>query len=113
MESHLNPSEEALKAIFLQTIRSQMSNEERAAQAFSSLIALGADNAECIATAALEHLQAGAPIPPLFSPMDEAVFWADMATPGELDAYCLASFNRMAPQRQGAFLSFVDRGMAA
>ena len=55
----------------------------------------------------------GSPIAPLFNHMDEAVFWADMAAPDELDAYCLASFNRMAPARQSAFLGFVLGRQAA
>jgi hypothetical protein len=50
---------------------------------------------------------------PLFNYMDQAAFWADMATPDELDAYALASFNRMAPQRQAAFLGFVQGRAAA
>jgi hypothetical protein len=45
--------------------------------------------------------------------MDQAVFWADMAEADELDAYCLASFNRMAPQRQAAFLGFIQGRAAA
>ena len=53
------------------------------------------------------------PQAPLFNHMDQAAFWADMAEPDELDAYCLASFNRMHPARQSAFLAFVQRKAAA
>ncbi len=59
------------------------------------------------------HSKAGLPISYLFSVMDEAAFWADMAAPEELDAYCLASFQRMRPERQKAFLEFVQGGTAA
>jgi hypothetical protein len=45
--------------------------------------------------------------------MDDAAFWADMAEPGELEAYCLASFKRMIPARQMDFLAFVQRRAAA
>lgn len=55
----------------------------------------------------------GQPIAPLFNHMDEAAFWADLATPVELDAYCLASFNAMQPSRQAAFLDFVQERKAA
>lgn len=55
-----------------------------------------------------------APIAPLISYMDEAAFWADMAEPDALDAYCLATFNAMHPARQAAFLDYIaDLGRAA
>jgi hypothetical protein len=53
------------------------------------------------------------PLPPLVNYMNEASFWADRAAPTELDAYCLATFNRMAPDRQAAFLDFIQRRAAA
>lgn len=67
-----------------------------------------ADGAFCAA-----HVLAGPPISYLFSVMEEAAFWADMAAPEELDAYCLASFERMAPERQTAFLEYVQGRTAA
>ena len=72
---------------------------------------------EALALACTFHLPAvtvgvGAPVAPLRSAMDDATFWADMADAEELEAYCLASFNRMAPHRQAAFLNFA-RGRAA
>ncbi|MGX9352356.1 hypothetical protein ACS3QZ_14235 [Shimia sp. W99] len=56
------------------------------------------------------HGGAGAPIPPLFSFMDEAVFWAQMAARDELKAYLLASYNHLPEQDQAAFLDFVQKG---
>jgi hypothetical protein len=60
------------------------------------------------ATAAL--MGAGMPTAPLISHMDEAVFWADLATRAELKAYALACFNRLRPTDQAAFLGHVNRG---
>lgn len=60
-----------------------------------------------ILEAALISMAAGAPIPALLGVMDQASFWADFATPAELDAYALACVNRMAPKRKAAFLAYV------
>lgn len=87
--------------------------QERAALAFSALRALDLETAELTVTAALYGSQAGMPMAVLCNPMTEASFWADCASTAELDAYALACFNRMAPPRQSAFLSFVQRRAAA
>lgn len=50
----------------------------------------------------------GMPIAAFDGVVDEAAFWADMAEPDELDAYCLACFNRMEANRQKQFLSYVS-----
>lgn len=96
---------------------SRLSEAERAAFAFSTLSSLPDDHAIATVKAVLgvdlEGHGAGMPQAPLFSHMDQAAFWADMAEPDALDAYCLASFNRMAPARQAAFLSFVQRRAVA
>ena len=65
------------------------------------------EDAALIMAAALADLAAGMPIAPLIGAMDEAAFWADLATPSELDAYALACTNRMAPTRRTAFLAYV------
>lgn len=85
---------------------------ERAALAFSALMSMDPDDALMTAESALKR-GAGPPIAPLFGFMDEAAFWADMAEPSELDAYCLACFKRMTPSRQSDFLAFVQSQMAA
>ncbi len=56
---------------------------------------------------------AGPPIAPLFGYMDEAAFWADLAEPAELEAYCLASFRAMSRERQAEFLDYVQGRSAA
>lgn len=93
-------------------LRARLTPRQRASLAFASLQSLDHDLAYQTAEAAMGR-DAGSPIAPLFNHMDEAAFWADMATPDELDAYALASFNRMAPQRQAAFLGFIRRRAAA
>ncbi|MFD2857547.1 hypothetical protein ACFSZS_26350 [Seohaeicola zhoushanensis] len=76
--------------------------------AFMSLRALGGDTA--VETAHLALIQgAGQPQAPLFSFKDQATYWADMAEPAELEAYCLASFKKMSPARQAKFLEYVSR----
>ncbi len=84
---------------------------ERAALGFATLNSLDAEQARMTAAASLGA--AGEPLPPFLGAMDEARDWAAWATPTELDAYCLAAFQRMAPDRQAAFLRFVQRRAAA
>lgn len=93
-------------------LQARLDPRQRAALAYMALKSLDQGDAILTAKTALTE-GAGSPIAPLFNHMDEAVFWADMAAPNELDAYCLASFNRMAPARQSAFLGFVLGRQAA
>lgn len=69
-------------------------------------------DAALIMERALSDMARGMPIAPLLSAMDEAAFWADLATPVELKAYALACFNRLSVTDQGAFLAYVQRGAA-
>lgn len=97
-------------------LQARLSPPERAALAYVALRALAPHDAESVALAALGAVSAppsGQPIAPLLSCMDEAAFWADMATPDEREAYCLASFKAMPYERQCAFLDFVHGRQAA
>lgn len=96
---------------FKTILQARLSPSERAALAFVALKSLDPDDAVATADAALP-VGMCAPVAPVFNHMDEAAFWADTAEPEALDAYCLASFNRMAPGRQAAFMDFV-KGRAA
>lgn len=93
-------------------LEARLTVHERAALAFTGLKALDREAALITASAALST-GAGQPNAPLFSYMDQAAFWADMADPVELDAYALACFNRMTPSRQSAFLEFIKEGAVA
>lgn len=66
-----------------------------------------------IMAAALGDLSAGMPDAPLFSFMDAASHWADLASEAELKSYLLACWSRLSPQAQGAFLRHIGRGAAA
>ena len=62
----------------------------------------------------LDELRPGWPqVPFLCGVMEEAAFWADMASRVELKAYCLATFQRMTPADQAAFLGYVQQKEAA
>lgn len=61
----------------------------------------------------LNHFSAGTPIPAFGSVMAEASDWASWASTPELKAYTLASYNRMNPADQQAFLGFVQGRAAA
>jgi hypothetical protein len=88
-------------------LRARLDARQRAALAFMALKSLDRVDAVQVAESALAE-GAGQPIAPLFNAMDEAAFWADMAAPDELEAYCLASFNAMPAPRKAAFLDFVQ-----
>ena len=85
----------------------------RASIAWAALRTLPDDVADLVIEADSELRGAGQPIPAFYGEMAEAVFWASMASSRELDAYCLACFDRMAPARQAAFLGHVQRRVAA
>jgi hypothetical protein len=100
-------------SMFTAIVLLRLDDAERTEMAYAALRSLHPDHVEDTLEAALGRSGAGMPQAPLFNHMDQAVFWADMAEADELDAYCLASFNRMAPQRQLAFLGFVRERAAA
>lgn len=60
-----------------------------------------------------EGLRAGDPIPAFGHIMAQANFWANLASRAERKAYCAASFARLSPADQSAFLSFAERQVAA
>ncbi len=90
-------------------LQAQLDQQQREALAYMALKSLSYDAAKSIAEGVLDN-GAGQPNAPLLNYMDEALFWADMALPEELDAYCLASFGQMDPARQAAFLEHVQGG---
>lgn len=93
-------------------IAARLSDQQRAALVFMALRALPPEIGRQTAVSALS-LHRGAPVPPLFSAMDEASRWADWASDEELDAYAVATFNRMTPARQRAFLGFIQERAVA
>lgn len=88
-------------------MRARLEPYQRAALAFMALQSLDRGDAVLTAETALAN-GAGQPIAPLFSQIDEAAFWADLASPDEVEAYCLASFSAMQLPRQAAFLEYVQ-----
>lgn len=93
-------------------LTARLTTKERAAMAWAVLRSLTPDQVVAVAEAVLPQ-GVGQPIAPLFNHMDEAAFWADMAEPEALEAYCLASFNAMPATRKAAFLKFVQGRVAA
>jgi hypothetical protein len=91
--------------------QARLSPEECAALAWAALRALDLDHAREVANTVIQD--AGAPLPPFISPMDEAAYWADIASPEELEAYCLATFQAMPRGRRAAFLDHVQGRQAA
>jgi hypothetical protein len=88
-------------------LTARLTPKERVAMAWAVLRSLTPDQVVAVAETVLPE-GSSSPIAPLFNHMDEAAFWADMAEPEALEAYCLASFNAMPAQRKSAFLEFVQ-----
>ncbi|MEP5155187.1 hypothetical protein [Planktotalea sp.] len=97
---------------FTTILRSRLEPRECAALAFAALRSLSDEDAVQVGQTALLD-GAGQPIAPLFSFLNEATSWADLATPDELKAYCLACFRRMKPEHQVSFLEYVQTRRAA
>jgi hypothetical protein len=93
-------------------LRRRLSEADRAALAWAVLRSLDDDIAHDLIDLVLGRF-AGAPLPPIFGVMDEASFWARMASRTELDAYVVAIFERMFPKRQAEFLAYAQRRAAA
>jgi hypothetical protein len=90
--------------------QARLSTQERGALAWAALRSLDHDDALAVTENVLGG--AGAPLPPMFSPMDEASWWGDIASPAELRAYALATFNRLPARDQADFLAHVKRRAA-
>ena len=93
-------------------LTARLTPQERVAMAWAVLRSLTPDQVVAVAETVLPE-GSSAPIAPLFNHMDEAAFWADMAEPEALEAYCLASFKAMPRGRQAAFLEYVQARAAA
>ena len=82
-----------------------LSDQEKVSLAFAALSALDPDLAEQTAAAALNA--AGAPLPPFLGGMDDARYWASIASRSELKAYALAAHDALSPRDQAAFFQII------
>ena len=92
-------------------LSARLTMEQRAAMAWAVLRALPPETVADVANTVLPQ-GAGMPIAPFMDPVDEASFWANMATPDELDAYAVAIFNAMSGGKKRAFLDYAGRAAA-
>lgn len=91
--------------------QARLTESERATLSWAALRSLHHD--EAVAVAELVLGGAGAPSPPFLNPVDDAAWWASIASPSEIDAYALAVVRAMAPGRRIAFLEWVQRRAVA
>lgn len=89
-------------------------NRAEAATALCQAIAqCERDDAVLILSAALVDLSMGAPLPVWVNALDDARWWASLATEIELKAFALAAFEALRPKARLAFLSHVQGRAAA
>ncbi len=87
---------------------------QRAALAYAALRTMDEDQIGAIVeVVAPQQHGAGQPQAAFNGIMDQASFWADLASQDERDAYMLASFNRSPAPRRAAFLEYVQGRAAA
>lgn len=84
--------------------QARLTPEECAALAWAALRALDEDHAREVANTVLDG--AGAPLPPFTSPTDDAAWWAGIASPEEIDAYAVATFNALSPAKRRHFIDY-------
>lgn len=92
-------------------LRARLTPVEIGSIAFAALRALDPEPRQQVFEAAHwgEVTGAGAPMPPWLNIMDDARWWASLASRRERKAYCLAAFDAMPPADQSAFLRHVQR----
>ena len=84
----------------------RLTPQEAAGMAWAALKAMEPEIALMTVETALGG--AGAPLPTFHDLVDEAGFWADMATPDERAAYAVACFNRFSKRERDEFRAFVE-----
>ena len=84
--------------------QARLTTEECAALAWAALRSLDRDNAVEVVETVLGG--AGEPFPPMFSPTDKAAWWAGVASPDEIDAYAVATFNALSSAKRRHFLEY-------
>lgn len=83
----------------------RLTETERAALSFAALKSLDTAQAALVVEAVFPG--GDTPLPPLWSPADEAAHWASWASYPDIKACALAGFNHLTATDQSAFLSHV------
>ncbi|WP_299677470.1 hypothetical protein [uncultured Roseobacter sp.] len=97
-------SEAWLKLSRIAAIR--LDARERAGLAYAALSTLSDEDARAVAETALTA--AGYPLPPLLTPMNDARWWASIASRAECKAYALAAYEALSPAEQMAFRNHIS-----
>lgn len=88
--------------------QARLTPQETASMAWAALAATEPALAQEVASAALRG--AGAPLPSFGPCMDDASWWADIATAEERACYAVACFNRFSRQEREEFRVFAGGG---
>ncbi|WP_300019417.1 hypothetical protein [uncultured Roseobacter sp.] len=97
-------SEAGLKLSGIAAIR--LDARERGGLAYAALTSLSEDDARAVAETALTA--AGSPLHPLLTPMNDARWWASIASRAECKAYALAAYEALPPAEQMAFRNHIS-----
>ena len=91
---------------FSRVIAARLEDREITGLAFAALTALDPNIRHDTAKAALRA--AGAPLPAFLGGMDDARWWASVASSAELKSHALAAFEAMSPSDQAAFYRHIS-----
>ncbi len=101
--------EKAYQALSLM-LRAHLNPDELQSVALSALDACDEDRARGIAVRVLGAIErAGWPAVPFGEVLDEATFWAEMASPAEWRAYALVCLGKLTPKQRAAVLVLLDQ----
>ena len=90
-------------------INHRLCPDKRKYLALCALLANEPDEVVEVAEVALHLLTFGMPSPPFSSPIDEAQWWSERASPYELEAYATHCFLRLSEARQLDFAQYAMR----
>ena len=90
-------------------INHRLCPDKRRYLALCALLANEPDEVVEVADAALNALTFGMPLPPFSSPIDEAQWWSERASPYELEACVTHCFLRLSKARQRDFAQYAMR----
>ncbi|MDK3019633.1 hypothetical protein [Pseudodonghicola flavimaris] len=92
-------------AVFSKVAALRLSDEERAALAYAVLNSLSPEQAALVAAASMRR--ASVPLPAFLGGMEDARYWAALASRCELKAYALAAYDAMSAKDQAAFFRHI------
>lgn len=108
----LNDDAEAWDGLSL-VMRHRLTGFERASLLMAAVRSMATEDVAYVLRAMDERERIGMPLPPFLDPIEDATWWAGLATVEERKAVLTAAFLSLSPRDQDAFLTHASRRIAA